>query len=121
MLHECAAAGAHVVPQGGHTGMVGGATPRDGEIVLSTSRLHAIEELDEAAAQITVGAGTTLAALQTRVREHGLDFGVDHAARGTASIGGMTATNAGSAASGTDTSSLCGTPRLEIVSLCSSR
>src|SRR5438132_379461 len=78
VLRECAAAGAHVVPQGGHTGMVGGGTPRDGEVVVSTSRLATIEQLDEAAAQITVGAGVTLASVQSHAREHGLDFGVDH-------------------------------------------
>src|SRR5947209_17368811 len=61
VLRACAAAGAPVVPQGGHTGMVGGGTPRDGEVVLATSRLGAVAELDEVAAQVTVGAGVTLA------------------------------------------------------------
>src|SRR5439155_18055471 len=97
VLRECAAAGAVVVPQGGHTGMVGGGTPRNGEVVLATARLTAIENLDEAAAQVTCGAGVPLAALQAFARERGFDFGVDLPARGTATIGGMTATNAGGA------------------------
>jgi len=97
VLRECAAAGTAVVPQGGHTGMVGGGTPRNGEVVLATTRLTGIEDLDEAASQVTCGAGVPLAALQGFVRERGFDFGVDLPARGTATIGGMTATNAGGA------------------------
>ncbi|WP_460370440.1 FAD-binding oxidoreductase, partial [Actinocorallia lasiicapitis] len=50
---------------------------------------------DAAAGQVTVGAGVVLAELQRAVRAHGLDFGVDLASRGSATIGGMIATNAG--------------------------
>jgi FAD/FMN-containing dehydrogenase len=95
VLAHCVEAGVAVVPQGGHSGLVGGGTPRDGEVVLSLRRLDRIEELDEGSAQITVGAGVILELLQPYVRERGFDFGVDHAGRGSATLGGMAATNAG--------------------------
>jgi FAD/FMN-containing dehydrogenase len=95
VLAACAEAGVAVVPQGGHSGLVGGGTPRDGEVVLGLRRLDRIEELDEDAAQITVGAGVILENLQAHVRASGFDFPVDHAGRGSATLGGMAATNAG--------------------------
>jgi len=97
VLGACARARAPVVPQGGHSGMVGGGTPRDGEVVLSLRRLDGIEELDRAAGQVTAGAGVTLERLQRHVRRSGLDVAVDHGARSAATIGGMAATNAGGA------------------------
>src|SRR5262249_10623253 len=95
VLAVCAEEGAAVVPQGGHSGLVGGGTPRDGEVVLSLRRLDRIEELDEGASQITVGAGVILENLQAHVRARSFDFAVDHAGRGSATVGGMAATNAG--------------------------
>ena len=84
-----------VVPQGGNTGLVGGGVPLRGEIVLSTQRLRSVGELDDVAGQLTVGAGVTLAAAQDAARSGGWSFGVDLAARDSATIGGMVATNAG--------------------------
>ncbi len=95
VLRACTAAGAPVVPQGGNTGLVGGGVPRGGEVVLSLVRLDGIEPVDSRAAQVTVGAGVTLARLQEHAREAGLAFGVDLASRGSATIGGMISTNAG--------------------------
>lgn len=95
ILHLCSEAQVGVVPQGGHTGLVGAATPSDDEIVLSLTRLGEIGPVDEAAAQLTVGAGTRLEELQRAVRQRGLDFPVDFAARASATLGGMAATNAG--------------------------
>ncbi len=97
ILAACRANGASVVPQGGNTGLVGGGVPRGGEVVLSMSRLDEIGEVDEAAAQVTAGAGATLAALQARARASGLDAGVDFAARDSATVGGLVATDAGGA------------------------
>jgi FAD/FMN-containing dehydrogenase len=96
-LRACSAAGAAVVPQGGHSGMAGGGTPRDGEVVLSLRRLTEIGEVDGVARQITVGAGVTLENVQRHVWALDLDFPVDHAGRSAATIGGMAATNAGGA------------------------
>jgi FAD/FMN-containing dehydrogenase len=95
VVRACAEAGAPIVPQGGNTGLVGGGVPRGGEVLLSLRRLTVIEELDETAGQVTVGAGLTLEALQEHLRGSNLAFAVDHAARGAATLGGMVATNAG--------------------------
>jgi FAD/FMN-containing dehydrogenase len=95
VLRACSQAAAGVVPHGGGTGLVGGAVPRDGEVVLSLARLDRLEPVDETTGQVTVGAGTTLAAVQAHVRPHGLELGVDHGARDSATVGGAVATNAG--------------------------
>jgi FAD/FMN-containing dehydrogenase len=94
VLRLCGAAGQPVVLQGGNTGLVAGATPRDGDVIVSLRRLAHLSDPD-AGGQLTVGAGTTLAAVQERARAFGWEFGVDLAARDSATIGGMTATNAG--------------------------
>ncbi len=84
-----------VVTQGGNTGLVGGATPSNGALVLSTQRLTQVGAVDTNTAQITVGAGVTLSTMQEVARAVGLDAPVDLGARATATIGGMVATNAG--------------------------
>ncbi len=84
-----------IVPQGGNTGLVGGSVPLAGEAVLSMRRLCTCEPVDELASQVTLGAGVTLAEAQGHVGASGLDIGVDLAARDSATIGGMVATNAG--------------------------
>ena len=91
----CRDAGATIVPQGGNTGLVGGSVPLAGELVLSLRRLDALDRVDEAVGQVTAGAGVTLARLQAHARVAGWDYGVDLAARDTATVGGMVATNAG--------------------------
>jgi len=95
VLRLCSRHGAAVVTQGGNTGLVGGGVPNGGEVVLSTSRMTDIGPVDVVARQVTVGAGVTLTALQQAVRPLGLDFGVDFAARDSATIGGLVSTNAG--------------------------
>ena len=98
VVRACAAAGVAIVPQGGNTGLVGGAVPPpDGPapVVLSTGRLNHLDPPDAVAAQITAGAGVTLAALQSAAATAGLEFPVDLAARDSATVGGMVATNAG--------------------------
>jgi FAD/FMN-containing dehydrogenase len=91
----CAKARAPIVAQGGNTGLVGGGVPMGGELVVSLTRLTELGPVDTAAAQVTAGAGVRLADLQRHVRAAGLDFGVDFAARDSATVGGLTATNAG--------------------------
>lgn len=97
VLRVCDEARTPVVPQGGNTGLVGGGVPRGGEVLLSLSRLDELGEVDPIAGQVTAGAGTTLAAVQSCARDADLAFGVDHGARNGASIGGMVATDAGGA------------------------
>jgi FAD/FMN-containing dehydrogenase len=95
VLLVCRDARVAVVPQGGNTGLVGGGVPRDGEVVLSLRRLDRLGPVDPIAGQVTVGAGATLAAVRRHAAAAGLDFGVDLAARESATIGGMVNTNAG--------------------------
>jgi FAD/FMN-containing dehydrogenase len=85
-----------LVPQGGNTGLVGGSVPRAGAgVVVSLRRLDDLGPVDVLAGQVTAGAGVTLAALQAHAAAAGLEFGVDTAARDSATVGGMIATNAG--------------------------
>jgi FAD/FMN-containing dehydrogenase len=98
VVRACAAAGVTIVTQGGNTGLVGGSVPPpDGPapVVLSTTRLDRLGPPDPIAAQITAGAGVTLGALQSAAAGAGLEFPVDLAARDSATVGGMVATNAG--------------------------
>lgn len=95
VLRACADVGVGVVPQGGNTGLVGGSVPRGGEVVLSTSRLDGVSDVDADAGELTAGAGVTLAAAQAAARGIGWEVGVDLGARDSATIGGMVATNAG--------------------------
>ena len=100
VLAECSEAGVPVVTQGGNTGLVGGSVPSAElgarlPVVLLTTRLTELGPVSLAARQVTAGAGVTLAALTAHARAAGLDFGVDLAARDSATVGGMVATNAG--------------------------
>lgn len=84
-----------VVPQGGRTGLSGGACSPQGAVVLSTERMSGILEIDEEAMTLTALAGTPLETVQNAARAVGLAYPVDIGARGTATIGGTIATNAG--------------------------
>ena len=95
VLRACNATGTPVVPQGGLTGLVGGATPVAGGIALSLSRMRAIEEIDVAAASLTVQAGAPLQSIQEAADAAGLLFPLDIGSRGSCAIGGNVSTNAG--------------------------
>jgi FAD/FMN-containing dehydrogenase len=95
ILAECSAARQPVVVQGGMTGLCGGATPQGSEIGLSLERLTGIEELDRDSMTMTVLAGTPLQAVQEAAAAAGFFFPLDLGARGTCTIGGNIATNAG--------------------------
>ncbi len=84
-----------LVPQGGNTGLVGGGVPLRGEVLLSLTGLGGLGPVDDRAGQITVGAGVSLADLQGAASASGWSYGVDIASRGTATVGGTVATNAG--------------------------
>lgn len=77
------------------TGLAGGAIPSGADICLSLERLVGIEEVDRAAATMTVLAGTTLQTVQDAAQEAGFEFALDLGARGSCQIGGNLATNAG--------------------------
>ncbi len=96
VVRACARHGAPVVPQGGNTGLVGGGVPADAAAVLvSLRRLRRLDPVDTLASQVTAGAGVTIAALRDHVAKAGLEYGVDLAARDSATVGGTIATNAG--------------------------
>lgn len=84
-----------VVPQGGLTGLSGGALPIDGGVALSLDRMSGIEEVDTVMATMTVLAGTPLGAIQAAAQEAGLFFGLDLGSRESCTIGGNLGTNAG--------------------------
>src|SRR5216684_8952413 len=93
VLALCTDAGVPFVPQGGNTGLVGGGVPLHGEVVLSLTRLNQMGPVDHEASQVTAGAGVTLQ--QVADADPGLDLGILIASRGSATVGGAVATNAG--------------------------
>jgi FAD/FMN-containing dehydrogenase len=95
VLRVCRDAGTHVTVQGGRTSLVAGTVPEHDDLLLSTERLCAISDVDTTERRVEAGAGATLAALQHAAGAAGLVFGVDLAARDTATVGGMASTNAG--------------------------
>ncbi|MBS0375882.1 MAG: FAD-binding oxidoreductase [Proteobacteria bacterium] len=95
ILRACHAAGQPVVVQGGLTGLAGGATPRAGELALSLERLAGVEWIDADAGAMQVCAGTPLAVAQAAAEAHGLQLALDLGSRGSCTVGGNIATNAG--------------------------
>ena len=97
VVEACAAAGAPIVPQGGHTGLVGGGVPdTEGRaVILSTSRLNRVRAVDTANDTLTAEAGCVLQDLQAAAERADRLFPLSLAAEGTCQIGGNLATNAG--------------------------
>ncbi|MBI1493509.1 FAD-binding oxidoreductase [Halocynthiibacter styelae] len=94
LAHET---GTPVVPQGGNTGLAGGATPTADttQIVLSLARMNAIENINPETRTATVQAGVILQNLHDAVAKHDLIFPLIFGARGSCMIGGNISTNAG--------------------------
>ncbi len=84
-----------VVTQGGRTGLSGGAVSTAGQLILDTGQMNRIESIHPLSGTAIVECGVTLAALESAARTHGLTTGIDLAARDSATLGGMAATNAG--------------------------
>jgi len=95
LLRLCNDHGTPVVPQGGLTGLVGGARPRVDCVVINLSRLRDAPKIDPQARIATVCAGVSLQELQEAALDAGLMFPVDFGARGSCQVGGAIATNAG--------------------------
>ena len=93
----CAAHRIPIVPQGGNSGMSGGATPDESgtSVLLSLRRMDAIRDFDVAAQQITCDAGVVLQTLQETAEEQGLRFPLTLGGKGSATVGGLISTNAG--------------------------
>ena len=97
VVRHCAARGLAVVPQGGHTGLVGGATPTEGgtEVVISLERLNRVREIDADNFTMTVEAGCILEAVQAAAAGADRLFPLQLSAQGSCQVGGNVATNAG--------------------------
>lgn len=91
----CAREAIAVVPQGGRTGLVGGAAPRDGEVVLSLERMRRVRRVDLDNGALVVEAGATLDEADRALARSGRRLPVDLASRGSAQVGGLVATAAG--------------------------
>ncbi len=97
LVKLCAAHGVPIVPQGGNSGMSGGATPDDTgkAIVLSLRRMDKVRSFDVEARQITCDAGLILHTLHETVEAERLRFPLTLGGKGSATIGGLISTNAG--------------------------
>ena len=87
-----------LVPQGGNTGLVGGQTPHNGEVVVSTRRLDKIRDIDAASNTMTCEAGVVLQIAQQKASEVDRLFPLSLGAEGSCTIGGNLSTNAGGTA-----------------------
>ena len=90
----CSEAGIAITPQGGNTGLVGGATPK-GEVLISLKRMTAIRDTDIANDSLTVEAGCILETVQYAARDVDRLFPLSLGSQGSATIGGLISTNAG--------------------------
>jgi FAD/FMN-containing dehydrogenase len=98
VVRLCAEAGVSIVPQGGNTSMVGGATPAAAagrDVVLSLERLRRVRAVDPLEMTMTVEAGLTLRQAQQAAEAAGLLLPLSISSEGSAQIGGVLGTNAG--------------------------
>ena len=93
----CATHHVAIVPQGGNTGLCGGATPDDSgkQVILNLKRMNQIREIDAANQTITLEAGCILQAVQEKAATQDFLFPLSLGAEGSCMIGGNLATNAG--------------------------
>ncbi|ALH80441.1 FAD-binding oxidoreductase [Sphingopyxis macrogoltabida] len=97
VVRLCAENDVALVPQGGNSGMVGGATPdaSGNTVLLSTRRMNAIRAIDRDAQTVVAEAGVILEHLHEAVLQEGLRFPLTLGGKGSATIGGLVSTNAG--------------------------
>ena len=97
LVKLCAEHGVAIVPQGGNSGMSGGATPDASgtSLLVSLRRLNAIGAVDSDSRQITCGAGVVLHDLHEAAASAGLRFPLTLGGKGVATVGGLISTNAG--------------------------
>ncbi len=95
VMRACHAAEQSVVIQGGLTGVVEGALASPDDVILSLERMAAIESVDHIEGVAIVQAGAVLQTVQQQLAEQGFLFPLDLGARGSCTIGGTVATNAG--------------------------
>ena len=95
VMRICHAHGQPVVAQGGKTGIVEGAVSTASDVIVSLERMNEIESVDTSDGVAVIQAGAVLQTVQEHVADQGFLFPVDFGARGSCTIGGAVATNAG--------------------------
>ena len=97
LVRLCAKHGIPIVPQGGNSGMVGGATPDESgtALLLSLRRMNAVRQFDTENRKITCEAGLVLQTLHETAAAEGLRFPLTLGGKGSATVGGLISTNAG--------------------------
>ena len=97
LVRLCGKHGVPLVPQGGNSGMSGGATPDESgtAVLLSLRRMNAIRRFDADAREVSCEAGVILQTLHDKAQAHGLRFPLTLGGKGSATIGGLISTNAG--------------------------
>ncbi len=95
LLAFCNTESVAVVPSGGRTGLAGGAMAANGEIVLSLSRMRRMDPIDRLGGTVRVQAGAVTEAVHQHCAPAGLTWPVDFASKGSSTVGGNIATNAG--------------------------
>jgi len=96
-VQVCAKLGLHIVPQGGNTGLVLGATPDEPQrqVVLSLERMNRVRSMDAEDFSAVVEAGCILQQVQEAAEDAGMFLGLSLGAEGSCQIGGNISTNAG--------------------------
>jgi FAD/FMN-containing dehydrogenase len=97
LVRICARHDIGIVPQGGNSGMSGGATPdaSGDQLLLSLRRMDAVNEIDRDSGRVTCQAGVILQRLHEAADSFGLRFPLTLGGKGSATIGGLISTNAG--------------------------
>lgn len=84
-----------IVPSGGRTGLAGGAVAKNGELVLSLTKMRRMDPVDTLGGTVRVQAGAITEAVHQHCATHGLTWPVDFASKGSSTVGGNISTNAG--------------------------
>ena len=95
LLAFCNTESLAVVPSGGRTGLAGGAMAASGELVLSLARMRRMDAIDRLGGTVRVQAGAVTEAVHQHCAPVGLTWPVDFASKGSSTVGGNIATNAG--------------------------
>ncbi|MCL2451249.1 MAG: FAD-binding oxidoreductase, partial [Polyangiaceae bacterium] len=95
LVRLCAAHRVAIVPSGGRTGLAAGAVAGDGELVVSLAKMRAMEPVDVVGSTVRVQAGAITEAVHAHCEPLGLTWPVDFASKGSSTVGGNIATNAG--------------------------
>ncbi|MGK5089153.1 FAD-binding oxidoreductase [Bdellovibrionota bacterium FG-2] len=91
----CSEFGVALVPSGGRTGLAGGAVATNGEVVVSLVKMRRLGDVDTLSNTLRVQAGAVTEAVHHHCEKQGLTWPIDFASKGSSTVGGNIATNAG--------------------------